>query len=94
MARVTSDSRLAKIDDLKKLPLVEIEWADAASDHAWATLKEARDDAGPVPCLTVGRLVSNGPKFIAVAQTIAKHGKVSSVWSIPRGWVKRVRRLR
>ncbi len=88
------DRTILKVTDLRDLPLVEVEWSDASSTHGWFEPLEARKEADPVGCLTVGRLIRNDRKVVAVVQTVAEHGKVSEVWAIPRGWVKRVRRLR
>ena len=94
MPRNLSDPSLRRAKDARDLPLVEVSWVDASSTHGWFTAAEARQEANPVPCLTIGRLVRNDREVTAVAQTVSAEGKFGGLWSIPRQWVKKVRRLR
>lgn len=92
--KTLTDAALLKIKDARKLPLVEVSWVDASSTHGWMDRDQAREEANPIECLTVGRLIRNDKETTAVAQTISEEGKFGEVWAIPAQWVKRVRRLR
>ena len=93
MKRLPADRVLATITDVRKCPLVSVEWVDACSTHGWYTVAEARKEAETIKMRTVGFLVRRDREQVAVAQTISKHGRVSEVWSIPTPWVTKVRRL-
>ena len=76
----------------KQLPLVEVTWRDACSDHKWKTFAEAREAPfdGTLECQTVGYLVKVGRRAVVVAQTRNEKGEVASDWAIPRPWTLRV----
>ena len=80
------------VQDLRKLPLVEVTWWDAASDSRWKTFGDARAEAhdGLLENQTVGYLVKVGKHALTLAQTRSQNGKVSGDWSIPRRWIAKV----
>ena len=84
-----SDRRLAKITDLRELPIVEVLWKDATSFHGWDSLQGARKDT-PAECRVVGRLIRHDRKFVSVAQAVNADGKLCENWVIPRPWVLRI----
>ena len=80
-----------------KAPLVEVTWTDAASNHGWYLYNEL-GGAQTIKMTTVGYMVRQSKKDIAIAQTQSHHENVeenkwSEVWVIPAMWVKRIRRL-
>lgn len=87
------DRALAATKDIRALPVVEVTWIDACSVHSWQALEEARKDK-LIECKTVGRLVRNDRRVVAVVQSIGDNARVSENWVIPRSCVKRIRVLR
>lgn len=87
-----------RIKSLKGLPLVEVTWFDAASSTptTWveydATRKQRND--GLMECQTTGYLVKLSPRAVIVCMTRAENGKVGADWSIPRVWIKNIRKLK
>ena len=88
---VKTDAQLAKVKNLKDLPLVQVTWRDATSNHGWYTLPEILKDATLLTeCQTVGYLVRNDRRHVVVAQGRTEHGKLSELWAIPRSLVSKV----
>jgi hypothetical protein len=87
-----TDRQLARFDNLLKLPLVEVTWADAMSINSWSDVKSVREAELP-ECRTIGRLLRLDRRCCAVAPTVNITGEVGSVWVIPRPWVSKIKRL-
>ena len=93
--RVKADLRdrsLAATKDLLVLPVVEVTWVDSCTVHSWQSLKEARGQT-LMTCKTVGHLIRNDRRMVAVVQSVNEGGSTSENWLIPRACVKRVRVL-
>lgn len=74
----------AKVGDL-----VAVTWTDAWFDEPATTPDQWKDDC---PMVTYGRLMRKGP-IVTVAGEDAGPGEYRSVSHIPRGMVKRIRRI-
>lgn len=84
----------------RPLPVVEVEWLDAASHRGWRDIEELQK-ADPQPheggsfenVRTVGYLCRNDAERVVICQNIAPDGRAAHTMAIPKVWVKRVRRL-
>lgn len=80
--------------DWGKLHLVEIEWNDASGGHeSWAPLEDIAGCDPDYRVLTVGYLVNRTDKFLRVVQNVSQHGQAGHSMTIPRKYVRRMRRL-
>jgi hypothetical protein len=72
---------------------VEVSWRDSTLDpHGWTRIRDAKRARG-TDCTAVGLLLRDDERFVVVA--LAVHGnEVAGVLTIPRGQVRKVRRLR
>ena len=80
----------------KRHPMVEVVWHDAHSDGGgWKQPTEAlRDVAEPYVVRSVGFLLKANKREVVVAQSRTdRAGYVTDTMTIPRGMVRRVRRL-
>ena len=79
-----------------KYPLVLVKWEDAATWDAWHDF--AREAQEPAKCVTVGFLIRQEKTFIEIAPTRrleeTVEGRGCSTWSIPRGCIKKIKRLK
>jgi hypothetical protein len=78
--------------DINKANLVAVIWNDAESNSSWCSIEEIDKVVAP-ECITVGFLVKKTKKVVVVLSTIDKHVN-GSYTLIPRGCVKRIRKLR
>lgn len=76
----------------KRVPFVEVHWSDAASCATW----RGPDELPHVqPCMTRGWLLEEGKDEVVIAATIQVDSPdVGEIIAIPRGMVKRIRRLK
>ena len=74
---------------------VEVTWADATSVTAWATLDE-HQAVEPRVVKSAGYLSRADKSSVQIVQSVQQDpdGLVGDSLTIPRGWVKRIRRLR
>lgn len=85
----------------KPFPKVEITWADATSRSSWGSLKNHLGQQ-PMEIESVGYLTKNDRKVVQIVQS--KRDKyaddeddtpvVADSLTIPKGWVRKIRRLR
>jgi len=75
------------------LPLVIVEWHDAATGHGWETIEEV--DTKEELMITVGFVVGKGENTIVIASSIDKeqHGQSNSRIKIPLGMIKSIKEL-
>jgi len=92
LSKTITDRALARVKDLRRLPIVEVVWRDATSFHGWDTLDGARKDV-PDEARTTGRLIRYDKGYVSLVQTVNTNGKLCENWVIPRPWVIRVRRI-
>lgn len=77
---------------MKKVKFVEVEWDDASSCATWRAPGEF---PRVQPCITRGWLVEESKRGIVIAATIQVNGPdVGEIIAIPRGMVKRIRKLK
>jgi hypothetical protein len=87
---------------LKPGDVVEIEWLDSQVKSGWGSRKEHVDEAvgaEGIPLHSVGYLLHDRPKSIAIYQTVVDWGAEKGVslaesLSIPRAVVVKVRKVR
>ena len=72
---------------------VEVFWADAATCNRWGTIEEHQEHT-PAAVRSVGYLSLKTPKVIQILQSIGQDSTAADSLTIPRQWVKKVRRLR
>ena len=72
----------------RKAKIVMVHWKDACTVTGWKAQTEP-----PPNCVTVGMVVADNKKFIAVAQTQDFSGENAEVTTIPRGMVEKVTHL-
>ena len=85
--RLTKDSILAKVNDIRKLPRVEVRWVDANSHGGWATLKQYHDDKSVSEIESLGYLTKNTKQEIQLVQSRSKNGNVADSITIPKAWI-------
>lgn len=79
---------------MKPLTLYWVEWYDAFSPNAsgWELTEDAPD--GEFLCVTVGFLIGETKRYLALAQTLGQDGNsVYHTMHIPKAFIKRKKRL-
>lgn len=78
---------------MRTLRYVEVEWDDAISACEWCDLAHVPK---VVPCVSRGWLIIDTKAQVSVASTMqmVDGGQVGEIISIPRGMVKRIRKLK
>ncbi len=77
---------------VKKVKYVQIEWHDA---HSVATWRGPDELPHVEPCISRGWLLVENSKEVVLASTVQPNGPdVGEIIAIPRGMVKRIRRLK
>jgi hypothetical protein len=87
---------------LKPGDVVEVEWLDSQAKSGWGSRKEHTEEATgaeAIPIHSVGYLLYDRPKSIAIYQTLVDWGgergvSLAESLSIPRAVVLKVRRVR
>lgn len=78
------------------MDIVEVEWLDAQEETGSLTLEGAKQQE-PFPVKSVGFLIENNKKKVIIAiscfQPDTNNEFFRSVWTIPKGMVKNIRRL-
>jgi len=83
---VTKDSALAKVNDIRKLPRVEVCWIDAEASGAWKTLSDyRRQNLSEVE--SIGYLTKNTKREIQLIQSRSKNGTIADSITIPKAWI-------
>ena len=85
--KLTKDSALAKVEDIRKLPRVEIHWVDANSHGGWATLKQYHDDKCLSEIESIGYLTKNTKQEVQLVQSRSINGNVADSITIPKAWI-------
>lgn len=76
------------------MKIVEVYWQDAQSQDGWVSIEEAVNDSLPM-IRTVGYLLKETKELIVVTMQLdTKNDKTSMVMTIPRAWIKRIKRLK
>ena len=75
----------------KNLPIVEIEWEDAASDGRWKDEDDWVENCKPLMCRSVGWLAKSSRQRIILVGSRASNGDASSWEQIPRGCIRSMR---
>lgn len=81
------------LDDLRKLPMVEVTWHDATTIGGWKHWSELVKYE-PAEMKTCGRLLPPGSGFIRVVPSIGSNGDMSDIWLIPKGWITGIKRIK
>ena len=77
---------------MKKVKFVQVEWDDAASCATWRGLDDLPHTQ---PCITRGWLLEENKKELIIAATVQEGGPdFGELIALPRGMVKRIRRLK
>lgn len=92
-SKLPTDASIRKLKDLRQLQLFKVSWWDAASSGGWDSLEYYRSKTS-LECTTVGFLTKNTRKEIQLVQTISKSGNMTDCMTIPKGWIRKVRKLR
>jgi len=83
---VTKDSALAKVNDIRKLPRVEVCWIDAEASGGWKTLSDyRRQNLSEVE--SIGYLTKNTKREIQLIQSRSKNGTIADSITIPKAWI-------
>jgi hypothetical protein len=94
----TTVGKLAKAKKSIKPSLVEVTWHDATSWSGWHSLKD-HQASDPLEITSLGYLSKNDNRVVQIVQSRRPEDTpgdeiVAHSLTIPRGWVRRVRRLR
>jgi len=73
------------------MKIVKVTWNDACSRAGWEWRKN-KDPLTPLPCISVGFLLSKTKKYVTLAQNLNKN-QVGEQITIPRGMIKKIKRL-
>jgi hypothetical protein len=73
---------------------VEVHWHDSSSLGRWRTRADHMAVAATEECRSVGYVTKRGRDSLTLAQTHSQGDDVLDAISIPRGCIRRVRRLR
>ena len=76
--RLTKDSILAKVNDIRKLPRVEIRWTN---------LNDYRNDKAILEIESIGYLIKNTKREIQLVQSRSKNGTLADSITIPKAWI-------
>ena len=74
------------------VPIVEVEWDDAAVKGRWLDKASYMAEV-PVRCRTSGYLLKSDNRCVVIVQSQGDSGDVADSMAIPRGCVRRVSRL-
>lgn len=72
--------------------LVEVEWEDSNSHGNWGS-KDEYAKLTTAQCRSVGYLLRSDRKEIHLVQSVDTKGKMADSISIPRGCVRRIKRI-
>lgn len=86
MSSLTKDSQLAKIDNIRKLPRVEVHWIDARASGGWASLQEYRKKKCS-KIESLGYLTVNTKDEIQLVQSRSDSETVADSITIPKKWI-------
>jgi len=68
-----------------------IEWDDTHADTEWTPIE---GDCSPAPCYTVGVILHDKDNYLEVIGTCCVRGMKLQQIAIPKGCIKRMRRLK
>ena len=81
----------------KQWTLLEVCWDDAYGTHGWEDLESVvKSELVDCPCITVGYFIGQTNKMVCLAQTRGlseDHSDINGTITIPKGMIKKVRRL-
>lgn len=75
----------------ERIPIVVVDWHDAFTHDEWTSSNTEADQ--DYLCRSVGFLVKQSTKRIIIAQTLAAEGRQTNTLTIPRPWVRRMRKV-
>ena len=78
---------------MKKRKLIEVEWHDSASLHRWRQPDAHQREAKTVNCVSVGWETKRTSDSITLTQTVSEDNELLDSISIPRGCIRRVKRV-
>lgn len=73
--------------------LIEVEWDDAAVKGKWCGMA-TYEECEPCRCRTVGYLLKADQRRVVIIQNQSRDGDVSDSMTIPRGCVRKMRKLK
>lgn len=77
---------------IPKHRLIRVEWDDAATTGNWRNPSEmGREER--LQCQSVGHVVRSNKQEVVLALSISESGNMSDTIAIPRGCIRKVRRL-
>jgi len=80
----------------RRPPIVEVEWEDAANNPRWLTPDEVLHAVHLHPFIahSVGYVIHDDKTAMTLAEGINSEGWYGACWRIPRGMIRKVRKLR
>lgn len=92
---MSMDKRTLKRGQHKQTcPRVEVTWVDATSHSGWFDISEMREKQ-PVTMYTLGYLTERNKNYVKMVRSIEAEGyAIGDVFTIPTGWIKRIKRLK
>lgn len=77
---------------MAKMKLVKVSWVDATVRSGWHHWED-KETLEPVMVDTVGWVVDSNKRFVTLTQTVCSIA-AGNLTTIPRGWIKRMKRLK
>ncbi len=78
---------------MKENTLVKVDWIDSSTARGWNTRDKAKKPGG-FACTSVGFVIQENKKDITVAGTVGDDGDCLDAITIPRGCIKKIRRIK
>ncbi len=79
---------------MKENTLVRVDWEDANSQCGWNSRKRMQEVDLGYACTSVGFVIRETKKNLAIAGTIGENGSCTDPISIPKGCIKKIRRIK
>lgn len=74
--------------------LLEVEWEDAGGGSRWVDEKEIKPNEHVCITRTVGWKINSNRKYLTVASTRSSSGDCCDRTTIPRSYIKSIRRIK
>jgi hypothetical protein len=78
----------------KKNEKLLVEWIDAYSSSEWMSEEDAMKRPKEIDCLTMGFFLAEDDEIVRLSSSIGKEGCMRDLMIIPKGMIKKIKRLR
>lgn len=78
---------------MRKRPLIVVEWEDIAAHTSWIKEDSEPEESDTIHCVTVGWQIKSNRRTLIIASTRTEDKKCTDRTAIPRGCIRKIRRL-